>query len=52
MAKVDIKVSELVEKAKRSDLILPEMQWKYVWPARQAKQLNSFLCWKRFKMFI
>lgn len=43
MAKVDIKVSELVEKVKRSDLMLPEMQRKYVWPATRVRDLLDSL---------
>ena len=43
MAKTDISVKELVNKVKRKELLLPEMQRKYVWPATRVRDLLDSL---------
>lgn len=43
MAKTDITVRELVDKVKRKELSLPEMQRKYVWPATRVRDLLDSL---------
>lgn len=43
MPKTDIDVKELVNKVKRSELLLPEMQRKYVWPATRVRDLLDSL---------
>lgn len=43
MAKVDYKVSVLVEKISRQELQLPEMQRKYVWTATKVRDLLDSL---------
>lgn len=43
MPKVDISVRELVDKAKRGELMLPEMQRRYVWPATRVRDLLDSL---------
>lgn len=43
MAKVDISVRELVDKTQRGELLLPEMQRKYVWPATRVRDLLDSL---------
>ncbi len=43
MAKTDISVQELVNKVKRKELSLPEMQRKYVWPATRVRDLLDSL---------
>lgn len=43
MAKTDISVKELVNKVKRKELSLPEMQRKYVWPATRVRDLLDSL---------
>lgn len=43
MAKVDYKVSVLVEKIARQELQLPEMQRKYVWTATKVRDLLDSL---------
>lgn len=43
MSKVDIKVSELVDKVKRGELTLPEMQRRYVWTATRVRDLLDSL---------
>jgi hypothetical protein len=43
MAKTDIKISELVDKVSRAELLLPEMQRKYVWPGTRVRDLLDSL---------
>jgi len=43
MPKVDITVQELVNKVNREELLLPEMQRKYVWPATRVRDLLDSL---------
>lgn len=43
MPKVDITVQELVNKVSREELLLPEMQRKYVWPATRVRDLLDSL---------
>jgi len=43
MPKVDISVRELVDKVKHGDLLLPEMQRRYVWPATRVRDLLDSL---------
>lgn len=43
MAKTDIPVKELVNKVRRKELLLPEMQRKYVWPATRVRDLLDSL---------
>ncbi len=43
MEKVDITVRWLVDKVKRGELALPEMQRKYVWPATRVRDLLDSL---------
>lgn len=43
MAKSDIPVKELVNKVRRKELLLPEMQRKYVWPATRVRDLLDSL---------
>jgi hypothetical protein len=43
MAQTNIKVSELVNKVKRGELALPEMQRRYVWPATRVRDLLDSL---------
>ena len=38
-AKVDITVREPVDEVKHGDLLLPEMQRRYVWPATRVPDL-------------
>ncbi len=39
MPKIDISVDELINKVKRGELVLPEMQRRYVWPATRVRDL-------------
>jgi len=43
MPKIDIYVHELVNKVRRSELLLPEMQRKYIWPATRVRDLLDSL---------
>ena len=43
MPKTDIKIHELVSKVSRAELLLPEMQRKYVWPATRVRDLLDSL---------
>lgn len=43
MQKTDISVRELVDKVKRGELALPEMQRRYVWPATRVRDLLDSL---------
>lgn len=43
MPKTDISVRELVDKVKRGELTLPEMQRRYVWPATRVRDLLDSL---------
>lgn len=43
MSKVDVTVQELVNKVKRGELTLPEMQRRYVWPATRVRDLLDSL---------
>ncbi len=43
MAKLDISVKELVNKVRRKELVLPEMQRRYVWPATRVRDLLDSL---------
>lgn len=43
MAKTDISVQELVTKIRRQELMLPEMQRRYVWPATRVRDLLDSL---------
>ena len=43
MPKTDIYVHELVNKINRAELLLPEMQRKYVWPATRVRDLLDSL---------
>ena len=43
MAKTDITVRELIDKVKRGELALPEMQRRYVWPATRVRDLLDSL---------
>lgn len=43
MAKTDIKVHELVERVQRGELVLPEMQRRYIWPATRVRDLLDSL---------
>jgi len=43
MPKTDITVRELVDKVLRGELILPEMQRRYVWPATRVRDLLDSL---------
>ena len=43
MPKVDISVRELVDKVRHGDLLLPEMQRRYVWPATRVRDLLDSL---------
>ncbi len=43
MAKTDISVRELVDKTQRGELLLPEMQRRYVWPATRVRDLLDSL---------
>ncbi|MBU6415326.1 DUF262 domain-containing protein [Patescibacteria group bacterium] len=43
MQKTDISVRELVDKVKRGELALPEMQRGYVWPATRVRDLLDSL---------
>lgn len=43
MAQTNIKVRELVDKVQRGELILPEMQRRYVWPATRVRDLLDSL---------
>ena len=43
MAKTDITVRELIDKIKNGDLLLPEMQRRYVWPATRVRDLLDSL---------
>ena len=43
MSKTDISVQELVNKVKRGELMLPEMQRRYVWPATRVRDLFDSL---------
>lgn len=43
MPKTDITIRELVDKVKRGELTLPEMQRRYVWPATRVRDLLDSL---------
>jgi len=43
MAQTNIKVSELVNKVQRGELVLPEMQRRYIWPATRVRDLLDSL---------
>lgn len=43
MSKIDIKVRELIDKVDRKELILPEMQRRYVWTATRVRDLLDSL---------
>jgi uncharacterized protein with ParB-like and HNH nuclease domain len=43
MPKTDISVRELVDKVRHGDLLLPEMQRRYVWPATRVRDLLDSL---------
>jgi hypothetical protein len=43
MPKSDIHVYELVNKVKRGELLLPEMQRRYIWPATKVRDLLDSL---------
>ena len=43
MSKTNIRVEELIGKVGRRELILPEMQRKYVWPATRVRDLLDSL---------
>lgn len=43
MPKTDITVRELVDKVQRGELVLPEMQRRYVWPATRVRDLLDSL---------
>lgn len=43
MPKIDISVDELITKTRRGELLLPEMQRKYVWPATRVRDLLDSL---------
>ncbi len=43
MPKVDISIRELVDKVERAELLLPEMQRRYVWPATRVRDLLDSL---------
>lgn len=43
MPKTDITVRELVDKVQRGELMLPEMQRRYVWPATRVRDLLDSL---------
>lgn len=43
MPKTDISVKELINKADRGELLLPEMQRRYVWPATRVRDLLDSL---------
>jgi hypothetical protein len=43
MPKTDISVRELVNKVQRGELILPEMQRRYVWPSTRVRDLLDSL---------
>src|SRR3989344_7354117 len=43
MAKTDITVRELIDKVRRGELALPEMQRMYVWPATRVRDLLDSL---------
>lgn len=43
MPKVDISIQELVNKVRRGELTLPEMQRRYVWPATRVRDLLDSL---------
>lgn len=43
MAKIDISVNELVNKVKRGEIKLPEMQRRYVWTATRVRDLLDSL---------
>ncbi|QQS60478.1 DUF262 domain-containing protein [Candidatus Falkowbacteria bacterium] len=43
MQKTDITVRELVDKVRRGELTLPEMQRRYVWPATRVRDLLDSL---------
>lgn len=43
MAKTDISVRALVDKTQRGELLLPEMQRRYVWPATRVRDLLDSL---------
>jgi len=43
MAQTNIKVSELVNKIQRGELTLPEMQRRYIWPAKRVRDLLDSL---------
>jgi hypothetical protein len=43
MAKIDIKVRELVDKVMHGELTLPEMQRRYVWPGTRVRDLLDSL---------
>lgn len=43
MPKTDITVRELIDKVQHGDLLLPEMQRRYVWPATRVRDLLDSL---------
>src|SRR2546425_4045774 len=43
MAKIDISIRELIDKVQRGELLLPEMQRRYVWPATRVRDLLDSL---------
>lgn len=43
MSKIDIKVRELIDKVEHKELILPEMQRRYVWTATRVRDLLDSL---------
>ena len=43
MPKVDISVRELVDKVRHGDLLLPEMQRRYVWTSTRVRDLLDSL---------
>ncbi len=43
MPKTDISVGELINKVRRGELLLPEMQRRYIWPATRVRDLLDSL---------
>src|SRR6266446_3810277 len=43
MPKTDILVRELIDKVQHGELLLPEMQRRYVWPATRVRDLLDSL---------
>src|SRR6202046_1719241 len=43
MSKTDISVRQLIDKVEHGELVLPEMQRRYVWPATRVRDLLDSL---------